>query len=299
MIHAFKSPHAGFSGRLIAYAQLIRLDKPAGIFLLLWPTLWALFIAAQGMPDVRLLIVFICGVVLMRGAGCAINDYADRDIDSFVARTQQRPLARGAIRPGEALVVFAVLLLTAALLVLLFLNRLTLYFAIGAALLAASYPFMKRLHFLPQVHLGVAFACSVLMAFTAVHNAYPPPLAWLIFACAVLWTTAYDTMYAMTDRHEDVKIGVKSTAILFASLDKFMVGCMQLLVIVCLVLIGIRADMNQVYYVAVCIGLGLFIYQQMLIKHRLPDRCFQAFLNNQYFGLVIFIGVLAHYWMDG
>jgi len=297
MIRAPKSSQVDLS-RLALYAKLIRLDKPVGIFLLLWPTLWALFIAADGLPNIPILIIFILGVILMRSAGCAINDYADRNIDPFVTRTQQRPVASGAVQPIEALLVFTVLLFIAFLLVAFFLNRLTLVFAVGGTLIAASYPFMKRLHFLPQVHLGVAFAWSVPMAFTAINNDYPPPIAWLIFTCAVLWTTAYDTMYAMADREEDLRIGVKSTAILFGPLDKFAVGLMQVLVIACLVLIGVNANMSWVYYMAVCLGIGFFVYQQILIKHRFSDRCFYAFLNNQYFGLVIFIGIATHYYMS-
>ncbi len=283
--------------RLALYASLIRLDKPIGIFLLLWPTLWALFIAAEGIPQLSLLIVFVLGVVLMRSAGCAINDYADRHIDPFVARTQQRPVASGAIQPIEAIIVFAVLVLMAFLLVVIFLNRLTVYFAIAGALLAATYPFMKRLHFLPQVHLGIAFAWSIPMAFTATSNTYPPPIAWLLFTTAVLWTTAYDTIYAMADREEDLKIGVKSTAILLGPMDKIAIGFMQFLVLVCLILIGINTNMSWVYYAAIAVGAGLFIFQQILIKHRFADRCLYAFLNNQYFGLVIFIGIFLHYWI--
>ncbi|MGI9227572.1 MAG: 4-hydroxybenzoate octaprenyltransferase [Gammaproteobacteria bacterium] len=280
--------------KLGIYARLIRLDKPVGIFLLLWPTLWALFIASNGIPSIKHLVIFTLGVILMRSAGCAINDYADRDIDPHISRTRKRPIASGELEPEEGLFVFVLLVFSAFLLVL-FLNRLTFYFAIGGALLAATYPFMKRIHFLPQVHLGVAFAWSVPMAFTAVSNDYPPPIAWLIFTCAVLWTTAYDTMYAMADREEDIKIGVKSTAILFGPLDKFAIGLMQLLVIVCLILIGMNAKLSWAYYAGVSVGLGFFIYQQVLIKHRFADRCFFAFLNNQYFGLVIFIGILGHY----
>ena len=210
--------------RLALYAKFVRLDKPIGILLLLWPTLWALWIASDGKPSIILLLIFILGVILMRSAGCAINDYADRNIDSFVARTRERPLASGAITTKEALLVFAVLLLLAFLLVLLGLNRLTLYFALVGGLLAASYPFMKRFHFLPQVHLGIAFAWAIPMAFTAVTNDYPEPICWLLFTCCVLWTTAYDTMYAMADRDEDIKLGVKSTAILFGDMDKAAIG---------------------------------------------------------------------------
>jgi len=284
--------------RLSLYTRLIRLDKPVGIFLLLWPTLWALFIAKNGIPSTQLLVVFILGVVLMRSAGCAINDYVDRKIDPFVTRTQQRPIASGAIQPIEALGVFVFLLLVSFFLVVCFLNRLTLYFALGGVLLTATYPFMKRLHFLPQVHLGLAFAWSIPMAFTAVTSTYPPPIAWLMFTCTVLWATAYDTMYAMADREEDLKIGVKSTAILFGSLDKFAIGLIQAFVIGCLVLIGVNMQMSWVYYAAVCLGVGFFVRQQLLIKDRLAIRCFYAFLNNQYFGLVIFIGILAHYWIN-
>ena len=283
--------------KLSVYARLVRLDKPVGIFLLLWPTMWALFIASNGIPTIKHLVIFTLGVVLMRSAGCAINDYADRNIDPLISRTRKRPIASGELEPEEGLFVFALLVFIAFLLVL-FLNRLTFYFAVGGALLAATYPYMKRIHFLPQVHLGIAFAWSVPMAFTAVSNDYPPPIAWLIFTCAVVWTTAYDTMYAMADREEDINIGVKSTAILFGPLDKFAVGLMQLLVIVCLILIGVNAKLNWVYYVGISVGVGFFIYQQILIKHRFADRCFFAFSNNQYFGLVIFIGILGHYLMQ-
>lgn len=290
-----KNPYQ-FSERLALYVKLVRLDKPIGIYLLLWPTLWALWIASDGVPNLSLLIVFILGVILMRSAGCAINDYADRNIDSFVARTRDRPLASGAITTKEALLVFAVLILIAFLLALIFLNHLTVYFALGGVLLAATYPFMKRYHFLPQAHLGVAFAWSIPMAFTAVTNDYPEPICWLIFTCTVLWTTAYDTMYAMADREDDIKLGVKSTAILFGNLDKLAVGLIQILVIICLLLIGINAEMSWVYYLSVGLGAVFFLYQQVLIKHRLADRCLEAFLNNKYFGFVIFIGIAMHYW---
>ena len=283
--------------KLFLYAKLVRLDKPVGIFLLLWPTLWALWFAAEGIPDILILVVFILGVIVMRSAGCAINDYADRDIDPHVARTRQRPLASGALQPKDALLVFTVLILIAFLLVVFVLNRLTLYFAIGGVLLAASYPFMKRLHFLPQVHLGIAFAWSIPMAFTAVTNTYPPPLAWLLFTSAVLWTTAYDTMYAMADREDDVRIGVKSTAILFGEMDKFVIAILQAFVVVCLVLVGVQADMGWVYYLFILISIGFFIYQHILLKHRLADRCINAFLNNQYYGLIIFIGIALDYYL--
>ena len=295
MMRPSAPPHP--AGRLALYARLIRLDKPVGIFLLLWPALWALFIAAGGMPGMTVLGVFILGVVLMRSAGCAINDFADRDIDPLVARTRNRPVASGALAPGEAVVLAAVLAGMAFVLAVLLLNRLTIGFAVGGALLAATYPFTKRLHCLPQVHLGVAFAWSVPMAFTATTGSYPPPVAWLLFACTVLWTVAYDTMYAMADREDDLKVGVKSTAILFGRTDRLAVGLMQALVIAALARIGFYAGLGAAYYTAVCVGAGLFLYQQGLIRDRYTRRCLQAFLNNQYFGLVIFIGILVHYWM--
>ena len=295
MIQHIKRPPVD-TNRLALYAKLIRLDKPIGILLLLWPTLWALFIAADGIPNITVLIVFILGVILTRSAGCAINDYADRNIDPFVARTQQRPVASGLIQPKEALMVAGVLALIAFVLALIFLNKLTLYFAIGAELLAASYPFMKRFHFLPQVHLGIAFAVSIPMAFAAITNDYPTPIAWLLFTAAVIWTTAYDTLYAMVDREEDIKIGVKSTAVLFGPMDKAAIGMMQVLVVLCLVLVGINTSMSWIYYLSIALASLFFIYQQVLIKHRLPDQCFDAFLNNNYFGMTVFIGIFAHYW---
>lgn len=294
MIQHIKKPQIDVN-KLVLYAKLVRLDKPVGILLLLWPTLWALFIAANGIPNVTILIVFILGVVLMRSAGCAMNDYADRNIDPYIARTKQRPVASGLIQPKEALMVAGILAFVAFLLALIFLNTLTIYFAIGAALLAATYPFVKRFHFLPQVHLGVAFACSIPMAFTAITNDYPSPIAWLLFTAAVIWTTAYDTLYAMADRDEDIKIGVKSTAILFGPMDKAAIGMMQVLVLVCLLLVGINLSMSWMYYAGLAVASLFFIYQHILIKHRFPDRCFYAFLNNQYFGMTVFVGILAHY----
>jgi len=281
------------SGRLALYARLIRLDKPVGTILLLWPALWALLLASNGRPDPVILGVFVAGVVLMRSAGCAINDFADRDIDPHVARTRDRPVASGALSPGEAVMLAGILSATAFVLAVLLLNRLTVLFAVGGALLAVTYPFMKRLHALPQAHLGVAFAWSVPMAFTATTGSFPPPGAWLLFACAVLWTVAYDTMYAMADREDDLKVGVKSTAILFGPADRLMVGIMQILVIATLAVTGWLAGYGGTYYAALILGAGLFVYQQILIRAREPAHCLRAFLNNQYFGLVIFIGILV------
>jgi len=279
--------------RLEQYALLVRLDRPIGILLLLWPTLISLWIAAQGWPDTRVLVVFVLGVILMRSAGCAINDYADRHIDGSVARTKNRPLVTGKVSEKEALAVFVVLCLCAFGLVLT-MNKLTIIMSLGGAALAASYPFMKRYHFLPQVHLGAAFGWTVPMAFTAQANELTP-LTWLLFLATVLWTTAYDTMYAMADREDDLKIGVKSTAILFGTLDKKIIGVIQAMLIMALVLIGQRAELSGFYYTGVTAATVLALWQQYLIRNREPAMCFQAFLNNNWFGMVLFIGIVLDY----
>lgn len=284
--------------RLTEYARLVRLDRPIGIYLLLWPTLWALWIAAEGIPDARVLAVFVAGVVLMRSAGCAINDYADRDIDPHVERTSARPIARGAVSPREALGVFAALALTAFVLVLT-LNRLTVMLSVAGVVLAATYPFMKRFHYLPQVHLGAAFGWAVPMAFAAQTGEFPPPVAWLLFVATVLWATAYDTMYAMADRDDDLKIGVKSTAILFGDLDRVVVGSLQVALLAVLAVAGVLAGLGPAYYLALGAGAMLMIYQQRLIAGREPRACFRAFLNNHYFGMVVFAGIALHYALTG
>lgn len=280
--------------RLTQYALLVRLDRPIGIYLLLWPTLWALWVAADGIPDPLILAVFVAGVVLMRSAGCAINDYADRHIDPHVARTRERPVAAGRVSPREALAVFVALTLIAFALVLL-LNRLTVAFSVIAALLAASYPFMKRFHYLPQVHLGAAFAWAIPTAFTAQTGELPPPVAWLIFIGALLWTTAYDTMYAMADREDDLKLGVKSSAILFGDADRLIIGILQAMFLLDLVLVGRSAGLGTPYYLGLAVAAGLTGYQQWLIRRREPKACFRAFLNNHYLGLAVFIGIAADY----
>lgn len=280
--------------KLHHYARLVRLDRPIGIYLLLWPTLWALWIAAEGVPDFTILLVFIAGVVLMRSAGCAINDYADREVDPHVARTKTRPLAAGHITPHEALGVFAVLGLTAFALALL-LNRLTIALSVVAVLLAATYPFMKRFHHLPQVHLGAAFAWAIPMAFTAVTGEMPPLVAWLLFLAAVLWTTAYDTMYAMCDREDDLKIGVKSTAILFGQHDRLAVGVLQVLTLLLLLWVGILSGFGIWYWLGLLVAAGLSAYQQWLIRHREPIPSLRAFLNNHWLGMAVFIGLAADY----
>ena len=285
--------HSHFYKKAALYAQLTRLDKPIGIFLLLWPTLIALWIAAEGWPDPLVLFVFVMGVILMRSAGCAINDYADREIDGKVKRTKQRPLASGKITETETLLVFSLLSLTAFILVL-FMNELTIWMSLGGILLAASYPFMKRYHYLPQVHLGAAFGWSAPMAYAAQANEVTA-VTWLIFLATILWATAYDTMYAMVDYDDDIKIGVKSTAILFGNQDKLIIAAIQILLILNLILIGHRAGLSGFYYLGVASASLFAAYQQYLIKDRSRERCFQAFLNNNWLGLVVFIGVVLDY----
>lgn len=281
--------------RLKQYAILIRLNRPIGIYLLLWPTLWALWIAAEGWPDPLVLFVFVSGVVLMRSAGCAINDYADRDIDPLVERTRGRPLAAGHITSIEALLIFTGLSAAAFSLVLL-MNQLTIYMSIVGVLLAASYPFMKRFHYMPQVHLGAAFGWAAPMAFTAQANEITP-VTWLIFMATVLWATAYDTMYAMADRKDDLKIGVKSTAILFGEADKLIIALLQALLLLDLILIGSMAKLGLYYYIGLSVASIFTLYQQYLIKDRIPLKCFKAFLNNNWFGLFVFLGIFIDYWV--
>lgn len=279
--------------RLKLYGLLIRIDKPIGILLLLWPTLMSLWIAAGGWPDTQVLLVFIAGVFLMRSAGCAINDYADRHIDAQVQRTKERPLTSGKITEKEALAVFGVLSITAFLLVLL-MNKLTIVMSFIGIVLAISYPFMKRYHFLPQVHLGAAFGWAVPMAFAAQANELAP-VVWLLFMATVLWATAYDTMYAMVDREDDLQIGVKSTAILFDTADKLIIGIIQALLIFCLVMIGNKAELGGFYFTGVFLATGFAVWQQYLIRNRQPALCFKAFLNNNWFGMVLFIGTFLEF----
>lgn len=280
--------------KLHHYIRLVRLDRPIGIYLLLWPTLWALWIAAQGVPDLGILFIFIAGVVLMRSAGCAINDYADRHVDPHVARTKTRPLAAGHINPPEALGVFAVLALAAFLLELQ-LNALTIALSLVAVLLAATYPFMKRFHHLPQVHLGAAFAWAIPMAFTAVSGEMPPLVAWLLFVAAVAWTTAYDTMYAMCDREDDLKIGVKSSAILFGQYDRLIIAILQTLTLLLLLVVGLLSGLGGWYWLGLLAATGFSLYQQWLIRHREPLPSLRAFLNNHWLGMAIFVGLVLDY----
>jgi 4-hydroxybenzoate polyprenyltransferase len=271
----------------------MRVDRPIGTLLLLWPTLWALWIAGEGRPEPFITLVFIIGVFIMRSAGCVINDYADRDLDPHVARTRTRPLAAGRVTPSEALLLFLALCLLALALVLT-LNHLTLLFSLAAVPLVASYPFMKRYTYLPQVHLGVAFGWAVPMAFAAQTNSVPP-IAWLILTGVVLWAVAYDTMYAMVDREDDVYVGVKSTAILFGELDRLMIGVVQLCFLLVMLLVGNQSDLGRYYYLGLALAAGLSVYQQFLIRRREPSACFRAFLNNNWVGAVILLGLIAHY----
>lgn len=279
--------------KLNLYTRLVRLDRPIGILLLLWPTWWAMWIAAEGFPSAQVFFVFTIGVALMRSAGCAINDYADRAIDAQVLRTQLRPFATEEIRPIEAIGVFVVLSLISLGLVLLT-NTLTVQLSVVAVLLAAIYPFMKRYTYLPQIVLGMAFGWGMPMVFAAETNAIPL-FAWLLYIANILWTTAYDTMYAMVDRDDDIRIGVKSTAILFGDDDKLIVGILQGLAIAILILAGVKFELNWPYYLGLVIASGFAVYQQWLIKDRDRDQCFQAFLNNNWFGAAVFAGIFFNY----
>jgi 4-hydroxybenzoate polyprenyltransferase len=276
-----------------AYARLMRLHRPIGTLLLLWPTLWALWLAAEGLPDLGVLAVFVLGTLLMRSAGCVINDYADRNFDGHVERTRDRPLATGEIEPRRALVLFGVLVLAAGLLVLTQ-NALTILLAFVAVALAAAYPFMKRHTYLPQVWLGAAFAWSVPMGFAAQTGAVPP-LAWLLLSAVVLWVLVYDTQYAMVDREDDLRIGIKSTAILFDDADRPVIAILQGLLLVDLWLVGRQAELGLPYLLGLGVAAALAVYQQWLIRARTPAGCFRAFLNNNWFGLAVFAGIAASY----
>lgn len=279
--------------RLLQYAYLMRLHRPIGIFLLLWPALWALWIAGEGSPDPLVVFVFVAGVVLMRSAGCVINDYADRDFDPHVARTRERPIAAGRVKPQEALVLFAVLCLLALGLVLL-MNSLTIWLSLVGGLLAVTYPFMKRYTHLPQVYLGAAFGWAVPMAFAA-QTGEVPRVGWLLFVATILWATAYDTMYGMVDREDDLKIGVKSTAILFGESDRLIIAIIQVVLLLALVLAGQAAGLGVYYYFGLLLATTLLVYQQYLIRERRPAACFKAFLNNNWFGAAVFGGIVLDY----
>ncbi len=275
--------------KIKAFCQLMRMDKPIGTLLLLWPTLWALFLAADGMPDLHFLLVFSLGVIVMRAAGCVINDFADRHFDGHVKRTKERPIPAGKISPRSALFLFAGLIFIAFLLVLS-LNKLSIQLSFIAVLLACIYPFMKRVTQLPQLVLGMAFSMAIPMAYAAQLNIVPP-VAWLLFATNLLWTMAYDTLYAMVDRDDDLQIGIKSSAILFGRFDKIAIGLLQLISLLLLLLIGCISQMAGVYFIGVLLAGILFVYQQYLSKDRDRQACFKAFLNNNWVGFVLFLGI--------
>jgi 4-hydroxybenzoate polyprenyltransferase len=280
--------------RVQEYGRLARLDRPIGTWLLLWPALWALWIAGAGRPDQTILIIFVAGVVVMRAAGCIINDFADRNIDPHVKRSRDRPLAARRVSPAEALVLFALLML-AALWLVTRLNALTVALAVVGAVLTASYPFVKRFFPLPQLYLGLSFGgWSIPMAFAAQRDALPR-IAWVVYIAAVVWAVVYDTMYAMVDRDDDLRIGVQSSAILFADLDRLLIGVMQAVMLGALVLAGHTLKFGRWYYAGLAVAALLFLYQQWLIRKREPAACLQAFLNNNYVGMAIFIGVALQY----
>lgn len=282
-----------FYAKLPALAELLRLNKPIGIYLLLWPTIGALWIAAQGVPDLSLLVIFVLGTAVMRSAGCCVNDFADHEIDSQVLRTEQRPLARGALTRKDALLCFITLSLVGFVLVLLT-NQKTVLLSFAAVALVAIYPFMKRYTNLPQVILGLAYSWGILMAFAAQTNTVPST-AWLLFVANCLWTVAYDTEYAMVDREYDVKIGVKSTAILFGDMDRLMIACLQAMFVFSLWLAGRQLELGVTFNLGLLVASALLLYQQFLIRERLPGPCFKAFLNNNWVGAVIFLGVFLSY----
>jgi len=277
------------------YLRLTRLNKPIGIFLVGWPMLWALWLAAGGMPDPLILVVFVLGCVLMRSAGCVINDYADRKIDGHVRRTQARPLATGEVSAKEALLLFAALSLCALALVLL-LNPLTIKLSLVGAALAALYPFTKRWTHWPQMFLGAAFAWAIPMAFAAQTGQVPVP-AWLLFLAVMIWALVYDSMYALVDREDDLKVGVKSTVIRCGRYDRLMFGIFQLLFFILLAFTGSAFGLGAIYFVSLCIASGFALYHQWLIKHRDRDACFKAFLHNHWLAAVIFAGIACDLWL--
>lgn len=279
--------------KLLAFHRLMRTDKPIGALLLLWPTLWALWVATPGVPPLWILLVFVAGVWLMRAAGCVVNDYADRKFDGHVKRTANRPLPSGAVTEKEAQVLFVVLVVLAFVLVLT-LNTMTVLLSVAALALAWVYPFMKRYTHLPQVVLGAAFGWSIPMAFAAVSESVPLS-CWIMFLANILWAVAYDTQYAMVDRDDDLKIGIKSTAILFGRHDKLIIGLLQVAVLVLMAVVGLLNGLGGYFYAAVIVAGVLFVYQQTLIVDRDRGACFKAFMNNNYVGLVLFLGLAVSY----
>lgn len=278
-----------------AYCRLMRIDKPIGSLLLLWPTYWALWLAGGQIPSLKLLVVFTLGVFFMRAAGCVVNDFADRRVDGHVKRTAHRPLPSGAVTEKESKILFVALVLVSFGLVLS-LNAMTIWLSVAALALAWVYPFMKRFTHLPQVVLGMAFGWSIPMAYAAVSESLPLS-CWLLFLANICWTVAYDTQYAMVDRDDDLRIGIKSTAILFGRFDKLIIGLLQLATLLLMVWIGYLNQLSGAYYWGILLVGALFIHQQKLIALRERMPCFQAFLNNNYAGLVLFIGIALSIWI--
>lgn len=283
----------GLATQLRNYGKLMRINKPVGIWLLMWPTLWALWLAGDGQPDQGLFVIFVLGVFIMRSAGCVLNDYADRNIDPYVERTKNRPIATGAVAPMEALTLFVALGLIAIGLASM-LNQQAQLLAVVGGILTIVYPFIKRFVSIPQFILGAAFGWAVPMAFAA-QTGSVPQLAWIVFGAALVWAVIYDTFYAMVDRDDDQKIGVKSTALLFGDADLFVIGGLQVIMLMALVFVGMRATLGAWYYLSLVIAAALMAYHQWLARDRQPEGCFRAFLHNHLIGLVVFIGIVLHY----
>lgn len=281
--------------RLRHYRALMRMDKPIGTWLLAWPTFWALLIAGAGDPSIRLVAIFAAGVFLMRSAGCVINDFADRKLDRHVSRTRSRPLASGQVTSTEALLLFAGLVLLAFLLVLT-LNWLTVGLSFIALALAAFYPFAKRFTYLPQIFLGAAFSMAIPMAFAAVEYRVPL-IAWVLFVANLIWTVMYDTQYAMADREDDLKVGIKSTAILFGRYDLPAIAGLQVLTLCLLALTGWMLSAAPYYWLALILVATMFVWQSWMISGREPDECMRAFRQNHYVGMVITVGLALHFWL--
>jgi 4-hydroxybenzoate polyprenyltransferase len=281
------------SRRIEEYLRLMRLNRPIGIWLLLWPTLSALWVAGNGRPDPKVLVVFVLGVAVMRSAGCIVNDFADRNVDPYVKRTRERPLAARRVTSAEALVLF-VILSAAALWLVTRLDAFTLRLACLGAALTVSYPFLKRFFALPQLYLALAFSWGVPMAFAALLGALPRA-AWMMFVATIIWVTVYDTLYAMVDREDDLKIGVRSSAIVFADMDRVIVGVLQLMMLLALLLMGMSLHFGNAYLGGLAAAAVFFAYQQWLIRAREPDACLRAFQNNHYVGMSVFIGILLEY----
>jgi 4-hydroxybenzoate polyprenyltransferase len=295
--HPVHAPPPWWRERLSQYWKLLRGDRPIGVLLLLWPTWWALWLAAGGVPPLWTLFVFTAGVWLTRSAGCVVNDYADRWLDPQVERTRGRPLATGAVSGREALALFAVLMLAAFALVLT-LNRLTVWLSFAGLFLAATYPYLKRHTYLPQVYLGMAFGWGIPMAFAAVQGTVPA-LAWLLYCANILWATAYDTWYAMVDREDDLRAGSKSTAILFGELDLVAQGILYALTLLALALVGRQAALGTAYWAALGVAAVLVAWQFWIARRRERGPCFRAFLHNNWVGAAVFAGIAAHYALQG